>query len=316
MTGAIAITTGCRLHFGIFAHRPASGREFGGVGLMIDAPRVRLSLRADERDGASGPPEVAARVRAIVARYRAAVSGGQQPPPCSITIHESVPAHVGLGSGTQLALAVARGMARLAGDESADAVTLAARVGRGARSAIGIHGFERGGFLIDDGKSAGEPFGKLAARVDFPPDWRIVLVTPLEDAGLSGRAEREAFAQLPPMPSSTTAGLRSMAFDALLPSVTAGDFAAASESLHAFNRIVGEYFAAAQGGPYAHPRMRRLVEWLRAEGTAGVGQSSWGPTLFALARDGRAAAELALALEADPRWSACAVRVAGAWNGP
>ena len=35
-----------------------------------------------------------------------------------------------------------------------------------------------------------------------------------------------------------------------------------------------------------------LVAWLRGRGVRGVGQSSWGPTIFALARDPDQAARI------------------------
>ena len=39
--------------------------------------------------------------------------------------------------------------------------------------------------------------------------------------------------------------------------------------------------------------MAALVAWLRAAGVAGVGQSSWGPTVFALTESQSTAEELA-----------------------
>ncbi|MEX0717788.1 MAG: hypothetical protein WD066_14435 [Planctomycetaceae bacterium] len=312
MSDPIAITTGCRLHFGIFSHRPACGREFGGVGLMLRAPRGRLSFRPAERDMVFGPEDAASRFREFVARYRRSVDSDEPPPRCAIEIHESIPPHVGLGSGTQSALAVADGLARLAGEGAVDPVVLAERVGRGVRSAIGIHGYRRGGLLFDDGKTLGEPVGSLARRLEFPAEWRFLLVIPREETGLSGPIEREAFARLPPMPAETTARLRELAFEQLEPAVTAADFDATSDALHEFNRIVGEYFAPAQGGTYAHPRMRELVAELRREGIAGVGQSSWGPTIFALLRDAAEVQNLRDRLAAARQWGDCIIQISAA----
>ncbi len=44
---------------------------------------------------------------------------------------------------------------------------------------------------------------------------------------------------------------------------------------------MGAYFAPLQGGPYISPRVSEALEWLRAQGITGLGQSSWGPTGFA-----------------------------------
>jgi predicted sugar kinase len=41
-------------------------------------------------------------------------------------------------------------------------------------------------------------------------------------------------------------------------------------------------FAAAQGGTYSSMRVAELVGFIRRQGVAGVGQSSWGPGVFAV----------------------------------
>src|SRR5439155_25329369 len=67
------------------------------------------------------------------------------------------------------------------------------------------------------------------------------------------------------------------------------DFAAFSECLFDFNVRVGEGFSLSQGGRYAHRDAESTIAFLRANGVRGVGQSSWGPTLFAATEDEEAA---------------------------
>jgi predicted sugar kinase len=55
------------------------------------------------------------------------------------------------------------------------------------------------------------------------------------------------------------------------------------EALYDFNLRAGEAFANVQGGFYASPRIAEAVEFIRSEGVYGAGQSSWGPTVFAIA---------------------------------
>jgi len=43
---------------------------------------------------------------------------------------------------------------------------------------------------------------------------------------------------------------------------------------------VGASFASAQGGVFASPHASMIVNDLRRLGFVGVGQSSWGPTLY------------------------------------
>jgi predicted sugar kinase len=71
----------------------------------------------------------------------------------------------------------------------------------------------------------------------------------------------------------------------MLPAVAERNFQAFSESLVEFGRKVGECFAAQQGGVYASPRAGTVVELLLRHGVRGIAQSSWGPTLCAVAEN-------------------------------
>ena len=309
------ITTGARLHFGLMSYRPPRGREFGGAGLMIDSPSSVVAVSAHAADLVTAPSaEIGSRAEQFLSAYRSRCPAKFQPPPCHVAVRTAIPAHSGLGSGTQLALAVAQGLALLGGDASADPVTLAHRVGRGLRSALGIHGFGNGGFLLDGGKTTEECIGALEARAEFPASWRLVLITPPGETGLSDSAERDAFAGLPPMPIETTRELRRLGLAVLLPAVIAADFEAAGAALFEFGRVAGDYFSFAQGGTYANATLGRLVDHLREQGHRGVAQSSWGPTLAVLCRDVHSANTLVGDLAVSESWSCCQTRVATALN--
>ena len=322
----LTITTGSRLHCGLLSHNPRFRRQFGGVGLMIDVPRFQILVDAHDRDVVEGAPEFRNRGEQFLADYRANCPPGRQPPKCRIRIHDGIPRHVGLGSGTQLGMAISQALALLAQEGDVDAIALASRVCRGARSALGIHGFARGGFLIDAGKGQSairnpqsaihnpQSVGTLVCRTEFPADWRLVLVTPAGQSGLSGDREREAFARLPPMPQGTTNLLSRIALMELLPAVIEADFAACSSALFDFGRTVGEYFAPVQGGTYADASMAELVEYLGRQGLHGIGQTSWGPTIFVLCADSQVAEQLVADVSADARWSGCRCRTAAPMN--
>jgi beta-RFAP synthase len=146
--------------------------------------------------------------------------------------------------------------------------------------------------LIEGGKWSPEAISPLVARADVPPQWRFVLMRPRGAVGLSGAEERQGFAQLSPMPATTTDRLCRLALLQLVPAVIEADFEHCAEALSEFGRLVGEYFAPIQGGVYADPQMRELAERLHARGIRGLCQSSWGPTLFALCPDVVAAQSL------------------------
>src|SRR5262249_48804732 len=142
----------------------ASGvRQFGGVGLMVEQPGVRVSLQPAESWSAEGP--MAGRALAYARKIALSLSS---PHRFHLNVEASAAEHVGLGTGTQLGLAVARAVALACGHEKFGAVELACRLGRGKRSALGIHGFARGGFLVDGGKGPKSTIAPLIAHCDFP----------------------------------------------------------------------------------------------------------------------------------------------------
>ncbi len=293
------VETGSRLHFGLLrppaAAAATGGRAFGGCGLMVESPAVRVGVEPAANWAAHGPS--AERALAFARRYVQSLPAAEQVAH-RVIVEACPPEHRGLGTGTQLALAVASALARSLSRPEESAVDLARRVGRGARSALGVHGFARGGFLVDGGKRDPESVAPLVARMDFPPEWRIVLFTPPVAAPWHGERERAAFAALSGAPADDA--LCRLALLGMLPALAEHDLAAFGEALYEFNRRAGEPFQQVQGGPYASREVEGLIGWLRGQGARGVGQSSWGPTVFAIVGDADMAA--ALSRQARTRW--------------
>lgn len=285
---------------------------------MIDSPGVHLTAIPSKHDEVQAPPSVKARVEHIIANYRTQSSKFNEFVLCRIEVHQTIPAHQGLGSGTQLAMAVGSALEILAGgsdfDLDAHHYHVALCAGRGKRSCLGTDGFAFGGFLVDGGKKDLEDIGTFIAPARFPDEWRMVLVTPPHEAGLSGVEEKSAFQQLPGMPEELTNRLCRIVLMELLPGVIDGDFADVSESLYEFGQHVGSYFQPIQGGRFASRQMERLAKILRDRGHRGVGQSSWGPTMFVLEESQEAAGQLVRELKQDPHWSACTFHIAKPLN--
>jgi beta-ribofuranosylaminobenzene 5'-phosphate synthase len=297
-----------RLHFG-FLNPCSEGRTalrcFGGVGVMIAQPDLSLRIEPASVWSAEGPQ--AERALAFAQRFAAATCRDEQPadlPPHHLRIERIMPAHAGLGSGTQLGLSVARALAA-SWSLSCDPATLARRVGRGLRSALGTHGFDQGGFLVEGGKSAQERLAPLVARLPFPEAWRLIVALPpgetpvlLGMAGLHGGDEVEAFARLTADSAVAAAAetLCRLVLLGMLPALIERDVDAFGEALHEFNARVGEAFAPVQGGVYASPVIAQLIEFVRTQNIRGVGQSSWGPAVFAVVADANRAEHLAAQL--------------------
>ncbi len=290
MPMSVEVAAPSRLHFGMFSFGQPAMPQFGGVGVMVARPGLRLRIDPAERFAACGP--LARRAEAVVERL---ARRWQLPelPACRLEIVTAPPEHVGLGTGTQLALAVAAGLNAFRARPPQNAQELAAATGRGTRSAIGTYGFLHGGLLVEGGKTNEELLAPLDARVELPDDWRFVLVSRRGERGLAGEAEQQAFCELPPVPVAVTRELHREVENAMLPAARAGAFEAFSRSLYRFGYLAGTCFANRQGGPFAGAAVARLVATVRELGVEGVGQSSWGPTVFAIVEDEGAATRLA-----------------------
>lgn len=281
---------------------------------MVRAPRLMLKGTMSASELRLGDPHTCRRIEQAAQRYRSQSSSGNRLPAVCWEVAEGLQPHSGLGSGTQLGMAVATILSRLAGEANVSGPELAYRVGRGARSAIGVHGFCHGGFLIEGGKRAPDTVSPLVARFPVPEEWRWVLIHPRGVEGLSGAAELQGFSRLPPMPAATTDRLCRLALLDMAPALAEAEFEEFSKALHAYGQIVGEYFAPVQGGVFADARMRDLAPRLRTWGVKGFGQTSWGPTLFALCPDAGAALCLSETLSRDPAGTQCEITIAETLN--
>jgi beta-ribofuranosylaminobenzene 5'-phosphate synthase len=289
----VTVTVPARLHLGFLDLNGELGRKFGGIGLAIGELRTRLTLRRASSDTVEGPE--GERVRHCLAAMRRALglgSGGY-----AVHMAEAVPPHAGLGSGTQLALAVAAALRRLHGlplDVEADAVTL----GRGKRSGIGIGLFTRGGLVVDGGHAAANGanagVAPVVSHLPFPEAWRILVVLDPRSRGVHGADEISAFAALAPMQAGDAADICRHVLMQALPALAERDLQPFGAAIEAVQKIIGDYFAAAQGGArFASRAVAAVLESLDQAGAHGVGQSSWGPTGFAFAASQAEAERLA-----------------------
>lgn len=278
---AMVSATG-RLHLGFLDPGACLGRRFGSLGLVIDGPATTIELGVATRDSAVALALSAAndllRLRQWLAQLRQA-SGIDAT--LALTLHEALPSHAGFGSGTQLALALGRAFATLHGLPWSGA-DIAAMLGRGGRSGIGIAGFEHGGLLVDGGPRAPGGPPPVLARFDFPESWRVVLILDRSRVGLHGNAERLAIQALPPFPRHLAADLCHRVLMQILPAAAEQDFGPFAEGVNQLQQTIGSYFAPAQGGIHASPEVSRLLQWLAQQGPGALGQSSWGPTGFAI----------------------------------
>ena len=290
----VSVAVPARLHLGFLDLHGGLGRRFGSLGITLDGPRTRLRLSPAETLQVRGPEadRVGRHVRTLASHFDFV-------PDFDLLVEQAIPAHSGLGSGTQLALAVGIAVCRhLALPVSAR--DLAQVLDRGARSGIGLGAFERGGVLLDGGRGAGDAPPPIICRLPFPEAWRILLIHDRVRGGVHGADEVAAFETLPPFPSDLAAHLSRLMLMRALPGLVESDLAAFGGAVGELQRTTGDHFAPAQGGRYASPAVSAALSWLEDQGLAGIGQSSWGPTGFAIIESEPVASRLLR--DAEARW--------------
>jgi beta-ribofuranosylaminobenzene 5'-phosphate synthase len=276
----VRVTTAARLHLGFLDLAGDLGRQFGSIGLAIDAFETRVQLLEASRLEVLGEErERGARLARRIAESLDLDTGKK------LIISKAMPAHAGLGSGTQLALAIAAAFRRFAGlalDSREDARLL----DRGARSGVGVALFERGGLAVDAGRGPQTAVPPVVGWVNFPRDWRALLILDSRVEGAHGEAEMLAFAQLPRFTAYAASEICRRTLMQILPGAAEHDLGAFGDGVARVQKIVGDHFAPAQGGGrFTSAPVGRVAGKLKALGAHGIGQSSWGPTAFAFASD-------------------------------
>ena len=293
---SLRIVAPARLHLGFLDLNGSLGRQFGSIGLAIDQPSTTITITPAPTDTTSGPD--AARATRALARLKNALAVENT---YGVAIESAIPAHAGLGSGTQLALAVSTGLAKFenlphTNDE------LGELHARGARSAIGIGAFTQGGFIVDGGKGNSNAPPPILSRMDFPQAWRVILVLDPNAKGVHGDSETNAFDNLQPMTQNQSSEMCRRALMQMLPGIAERDITQFGAAITEIQRHVGAHFAPAQGGDiWASSAVATLIKRAGSLGAHGIGQSSWGPTGFAFVESAQVAENIYHSLVEDAK---------------
>lgn len=320
MTASILVRGSGRLHMGFFDLNGGLGRKFGSIGLSLAEPALLIEAHASRylnvTGDASVPGTVLAKASAITQQLAAKLnlSGA-----LDLHVSQHIPEHAGLGSGTQIALAVGSAISALY-QLDLNTTQIAELAGRGKRSGIGIAAFDHGGLLIDGGRGVSadsHDVPPLLARYDFPEAWSILLIFDATQPGIHGEQERLGFSRLPVFPENLAAHLCRQVLMQAMPAMVERDLTAFGHSIQALQQHVGDYFAPVQGGRYASKPVGDVLHYLQQAGVACLGQSSWGPTGFAIFENSSIAEQYAQQLKVRftdqaLSWKICKARNQGA----
>jgi len=293
----LIIKTPSRLHLTLIDLNGSLGRIDGGVGLTLEKPRLVLEMKqkgseiAVEFKNRQNIPvnvinDYEDKIRNSARRMTEYLhlEGGY-----SFTIHETYPSHSGLGSGTQLSLAVGKLLSDLDNREIS-VPQIANIVGRGGTSGIGVASFDEGGFIIDGGHHHGEKPDFLPssaseaspppiiARYDFPKDWKVVLVIPHVEKNVSGEKEVNIFQEYCPIPLEEVQRLSHLLLMKMMPAVLEKDLEGFGEAVNSIQNIGFKKIE----NRLQKPVIGEIMQFLRDAGAPGVGMSSFGPTIYAV----------------------------------
>jgi len=293
----VYVKTPARLHFGLIDMNGDMGRFYGGLGVAIDRPNVILEAQTSESFSVTGEKtELATSLaKRFLETYH--INAG-----VSIHVEQSIPEHAGLGSGTQLALAVASALAKLF-HLKASIQELSLSMGRVKRTGVGTAVFDMGGFVVDGGKKmkkgsiVSESFPPLIFRQPFPEEWKFVVAVPDVKRGLAKTEEKNAFGQMPPMPAETAGRLCRLTMK-LLPALLDRDIGSFGDALTQIQVVIGGYFAEVQGGTFSSSAAAETILFMKKRGAYGVGQSSWGPAVYGLTQGETQAKQVRAEVEA------------------
>ena len=270
------------MHFGFLDPNASLGRRYSSLGLSISNFDTKLLTNASSSIEVFGDvcnSEIKKTILSLIIKLQ---NHFQSSNGLVVELISVPPRHCGFGTGTQLGLSIAKSFC-IHYCYPFNINELSVIVGRGSRSGIGIAAFQSGGFMIDGGKSNYALPPPLLIQKKFPDSWKILLMLDNSKTGLHGNDEKEAIKRLPKFEKKISSHLCHETLLRILPAVVEKDFNSFASGLNEIQRIMGNYFSPVQGGSnFLSKEVETLVGWLTKNYNIAYGQSSWGPTGFAI----------------------------------
>ncbi|MBS7246708.1 MAG: beta-ribofuranosylaminobenzene 5'-phosphate synthase [Candidatus Freyarchaeota archaeon] len=293
----VYVKTPARLHFTLIDLNGSLSRVDGGIGVAIDRPNVVVKASLSDRQEVYGLRKDSAEavLRKVVEAFN--IESGVR-----VEVLEAIPEHVGLGSKTQLSLAVAKAVSSLFG-LNCDVRRLASITGRGGTSGIGVAAFERGGFILDGGHSFGKgkdkekflpssassaPPAPVLVRYNMPGKWFFVVGVPNVEKGAHGAKEVKIFEKFCPIPRHEVEAICHLILMKILPAVVERDLSSFGEGLTEIQGLGFKKLEVSLQPPLVKELIDSMIKW----GAAGAGMSSFGPAVFGVVEGKRAAESL------------------------
>ncbi len=270
---SIKIISPARLHFGFLNLGQNKKNSLGGIGLSINKFQTIIKVKKYHKLVVEG--DVSNKGYGYVKNF---CKKNKIKPNFLVNIEKLTPEHIGLGSGTQLALSIGMAINKL-NNLNLSIIEIGRMLNRGIRSSVGLSNFVHGGFIIDLGIE--NNFFSNLSKINFPDKWKIILIIHERNKGIYGSKEIKAFTKLKKS-TKNIFNLQSLVLKETYPYLVEKNFNAFSESITKIQGYMGKYFNKIQGGKYSSKIVSKVINFSKETKIKGYGQTSWGPTGFIL----------------------------------
>lgn len=268
----VIVNAGSRLHAGFHIIGDKIHKiEYAGAGFYVDKPNIRVRVKECGEAIYEGPSEFRDPVAHVT--EKTGFVG-------CVRLEESPRRHSGLGSTTQVMLAVYHGIKLLRGENITKRGLLDAGfklLGRTKASTVGTLLYVYGGFVSGVGLPLPSDYSVL--RLPIPSDWRFIIVIPEVARGLNEKEEGSHLNSPKPAPQRVKQ-LMAIGFHYLAMGMVRKNLDLVLEGLRSMQTATGLYFSSIQGGVYRSD-VARIVDEASRDGII-LAQSSWGPTLYTI----------------------------------
>lgn len=272
----VTVRAGYRLHLGFYRYLD-EGVYYGSIGIALDEPHLELRLTSSNNGlELRTPTEESKEAILRVAKYLGLTSG-------IVELDGYLRHHSGLGSMTRIYLSTAVAASMLFNKTDLDFESMLLNLGRCRYGCVGYYTFIFGGLAVDSGVTDlnGRRIPKPIALLKVPRNWYVVVAVP-EGRGLNENEEKLY------MENPTAVEYQKDLYRALVELLTGVKLERIDMFTHAIETIqgvAGKYFSKAQGGFFSSPYGDLISKIMFESGLRGIGQSSWGPTIFGFTDD-------------------------------
>ena len=265
----LIITTPSRIHLGFYGINNNYGYTYGSLGLAVNYFHTRISVSASKTFNTNLSKKIITPILKLIKLNKLSEK-------FTINVLEKTPEHIGLGSGSQIALSAGKAISNFFGlNMSLSEITNTFK--RGKRSGIGIGTFNKGGFIVDCCKKEGlHP--KILFHSKFPSDWRIILLNDNSLKGAFGNKELKFFKKK--ISDSYSSDLSQIVIRGIIPSIIYKDFSNFSKNITEFQKITSRLYKEKQSNMFLSPQISEIMKYLKRFDGIGIGQSSWGPISY------------------------------------